>query len=162
MLDTELFKQESVVASDTKHFKQVNELKGIDWDSHTLEMFIKLMVSYHIDNKCDIKKLLPNIIGCSFILGQNHNDLEKRIRDLMIANIQLVLNDEVTTVDLLFCRPDDIITYIESIGGEDLDDLDTNSWQWDYWLRVTHKGNKYQVTGNGYYSNNASFSKVEE
>ena len=90
------------------------------------------------------------------------DELKKQVKDLMIQDIQSVINGEKENVSLLYTRPNDIIKYIKSLGGSSQDDFDTNGWQWDYWFNITLDGNKYSVSGDGYYSDSASFSIYEE
>jgi hypothetical protein len=85
-------------------------------------------------------------------------EIKNKVRELMIRNIQKVLTGEVKSIDLLFCKPNDVISYIESIGGEDLDDLESNGWQWDFWNNVKYDGLIYTMSGDGYYSDTMQFS----
>ncbi len=76
----------------------------------------------------------------------------------MKEGIQSVLDGRQDSVELLYCRPADVLRYIISIGGSDLEDFDTNGWQWDYWFNVVVKGREYNIEGDGYFSDSATFS----
>lgn len=87
----------------------------------------------------------------------NKEEITKIVHQSMIDGITSVINGEKTSVELLYARPGDILSYITSIGGVDCDDFDTNGWQWDYWFTVSINGKEYCVSGDAYYQNYASF-----
>lgn len=83
--------------------------------------------------------------------------VKSQVKKWMEEGIQAVLDEKQTEADLLYCRPQDIIEYITSIGGENMENFNTNGWQWDYWFNVKVKGREYIVCGDGYYSDGATF-----
>ena len=85
-------------------------------------------------------------------------DINVQVKLWMEEGIQKVLNGKVESIELPHARPGNVIKYLESIGCEDCDEMDTNGWQWDYWLTVRMKGNKYMLSGDGYYESSATFS----
>ena len=40
-----------------------------------------------------------------------------------------------------------------------LDEMDTNGWQWDYWVNVEKDGKEFTVGGSGYYGGFAFYPK---
>ena len=76
--------------------------------------------------------------------------------------IMSVLTGEKKEASLLYTRPSDVFKFVESIGGEDLHDIDTNGYQWDYWAKVKYEGEIYMVAGDGYYDDSCSFSLMSE
>lgn len=89
------------------------------------------------------------------------DETKQQIKDWMIEGIQSVLTGEVEHVELLFTRPADVSNYIKSIGGEDLNDMDTNGWQWDYWMTFKVDDKDYMLSGDGFYGNTATFGFVK-
>ena len=85
-------------------------------------------------------------------------EVKEQVKKWMIDDIQSVIQGEKENVELLYCRPADVQEYITSIGGE-LDDFETNGWQWDYWVKVKIGESNYMLSGDGYYGNSADFSK---
>ena len=80
-------------------------------------------------------------------------------KNLMIENINKVLNGEIESIELLYCRPINVLNYIESIGGEEIE-LDRNGRQWDYWMKLEVNGEMYQLSGDGFYQSSAVFKKL--
>ena len=88
----------------------------------------------------------------------NKEDINVQVQKWLEEGIQKVLSGEVDTIELPHARPGNVITYLESIGCEDCDEMDTNGWQWDYWLRIEMNDKKYMLSGDGYYASSATFS----
>lgn len=85
-------------------------------------------------------------------------EIKEQVKELLIKNIQSVISGEAEEVKLLYVRPNTIVEYIKSIGGEyDDSSFDINGWSWDYWFNVEVGGKKYTVSGYGYYSDTANF-----
>jgi hypothetical protein len=87
--------------------------------------------------------------------------IQSQVKELMESSIQQVLKGEKKSVKLHYCRPNDVIEYIERIGGEDLEDFESNGWKWNYFLKVEHNGIKYELSGDGYYQDWAEFEICE-
>jgi len=60
--------------------------------------------------------------------------IDKKMKEEVIR----VLNGETSSVDIYYCRPADIVSYIESIGGS-RGDMETHGWEWDFWLEIKYK-----------------------
>lgn len=89
----------------------------------------------------------------------NLTEIEAYIQVCMIQGINKVINGEEKNVKLYYVRPDDVVTYLESIDLEcDTDELEANGWQWDYWQKITFKDKNYTLSGDGYSDNHAKFS----
>ena len=86
------------------------------------------------------------------------DEIKSKVKEAMIQDIQSVLDGTIKQIGLLYVRPNDIIVYIESIGGKNNDDFETNGWQWDYWLTLTIDNKKYSISGDGYYGDTVYFS----
>lgn len=89
------------------------------------------------------------------------SEVKKQVKEWMIESIQKVLTGEEKEVDLLYIRPNDVIEYIESLGGE-FGEFENNGWEWDYWVSITYQGKTYGISGDGYRENSASFYLKEE
>lgn len=86
------------------------------------------------------------------------NEVKEYIKQSMIDNINSVLDGKTEIVELLYVRPYDVISYMESIGGLYEEGIETNGWEWDYWFTIEYKDKKFSCCGDGYYRNTASFS----
>lgn len=68
-------------------------------------------------------------------------------------NILKVLkgNEEILEVDCLY--PSIVVDCLEDIGVDiDLgDSMDTNGWDWDYWIKFKYENKRYCLSGSGYY-----------
>ena len=60
---------------------------------------------------------------------------------------------DILKVDSL--HPSFVIDFLKEIGIDiDLgDDMDTNGWQWDYWIKFRYNEKPYILSGSGYYGN---------
>ena len=45
----------------------------------------------------------------------------------------------------------DVVDYLLKRGYEQLSDLDTNGWQWDFWQGFMHGTTKFTCSGSGFY-----------
>ena len=86
-------------------------------------------------------------------------EVKEFVDNNMKGAIDLVVDGEVNDVELWFCRPNQAKIYIESIGGEDLGDMDTNGWSWDFHEHYEINGQRYCLSGDGYYQQYLVFSK---
>ena len=86
----------------------------------------------------------------------------KELRNIIISEmedkIKKVLDEEVDAVNLYYVRPNDIIKCVENIGGKADDCLETNGWQWDYWLKFNYNDKSFLLSGDGYYESSCTFS----
>jgi hypothetical protein len=80
---------------------------------------------------------------------------EETIREALYENlktgIQKVISGELTEYKSSFLSPDDIISELVSMGGDDSGEMDSNGWQWDFWQTVELDGVSYGIGGSGYY-----------
>jgi len=83
--------------------------------------------------------------------------IKDQVTKWMEEGIQSVITGKEKNAELLYCRPNNIIEYVQSIGGTWNEDLDTNGCQWDYWIKLEIKGKTYIASGDGYYGCCASF-----
>ena len=90
----------------------------------------------------------------------NLEEIKAAVKANREKEILSVLNGEKDEASLLYTRLNDVIKFVESQGGSDDQNVDTNGWQWDYWAYVTHNNQKYMISGDGYYSDTCEFSKV--
>lgn len=82
--------------------------------------------------------------------------------DKFKKQIQKVIDGEVNSVrSENLISPDVVVDYLESIGFED-EDIDTNGWDWDFWINLSKEGKKFVLSGSGYYNRGISFYKNEE
>jgi len=84
----------------------------------------------------------------------------------MIKALHQVLSGEVNTVDINYVCPEDVLTELikfnASYGGKLDWDIDTNGWQYDYWIHITIKNKKYILSGSGYYQHYVTFKLDED
>ena len=87
---------------------------------------------------------------------------EEQLIAQMKTGIDNVLCGKSKSEKLLGVRPghalDYLITLDENVNGHD---LDTNGWQWDFWIRLSYNGKQYTISGDGYYQSSITFSLNE-
>lgn len=72
--------------------------------------------------------------------------IKNKIRRLFLGSVKEVNIDCIS--------PAKIVSYLEEMGIEvDTDTLDTNGWQYDYWLNFDYLDECYTIFGSGYYGN---------
>lgn len=54
--------------------------------------------------------------------------------------------------------PDKADQVLKSLGFQ-WEDFDSNGWDWDFWVTYSKDGNKYTLSGSGWYNNGLAFSK---
>ena len=86
------------------------------------------------------------------------NDLKLRVEEVMVEKIQSVLTGEVEVVELQFVKPNDVIKYVESVGGKFDNDFDSNSGDLKYWLNLEYNGRDFDLVGDGFSSESSKFS----
>ena len=89
----------------------------------------------------------------------------KQLREELILEMQTgiknVIDGKEKEWSSAFLCPDDVCGYLTSIGFEEHPDIDTNGWEWDYWIHYEQDGKKWTVSGCGYYGG-ISFAPKEE
>lgn len=78
--------------------------------------------------------------------------------DYFKAQIKQVLEGEINTCtsDTLI-SPDVLVDYLKHLGLEK-GDIDSNGWQWDFWIPFNTTTKEYVLSGSGYYNRGLSFS----
>ena len=78
--------------------------------------------------------------------------------DYFKAQIEQVLEGEIDTCtsDTLI-SPDVAVAYLKSLGLEE-GDMNTNGWQWDFWIPFNTTNKKYYLCGSGYYNRGLTFA----
>lgn len=99
----------------------------------------------------------------------NHfqQQLNKIIIEDMQKNVDKVLSGEINTIDLYYVRPNDVISYLETIQEQNyLDDMEQNGWSFDFWITFWMDGKedkKFVLSGDGIYYNHLTlYSENEE
>lgn len=77
--------------------------------------------------------------------------MKKQLIENMKIAINKVINGEQKSVSLDGIYPNDVKEYIEELGGEDLQEFDSNGWQWDFWMYFLYNGQRYMLAGSGYF-----------
>lgn len=87
-------------------------------------------------------------------------ELNEELNKIQTELVRQVLDGEKTENRIPHARPACIEKIIGNITGEhiDLDDFDTNGWEWDYSAYATIKDVTYRVGGDAYFNNSCSFS----
>lgn len=82
--------------------------------------------------------------------------------EIFSKEIDKVLNGELQEVaSEVYISPDKIDDYLKSKGLEQ-GDLDTNGWQYDFWMNYSDGTKSYTMMGSGWYATNITFSVSEE
>lgn len=63
------------------------------------------------------------------------------------------MDHETDEIEFDFCNPNFVIEYLKQIHefDEDVFELETNGWQWDFWKKLLIDGEMYMLSGCGYY-----------
>ncbi len=87
-------------------------------------------------------------------------DIKLRVKVLenMRTQINKVILGEEPSVEIYYVRPAQVEEYIEDVIGERTTGH-TQGDEMDYWISFRIKGEKYTLTGDGYYSSYCTFSK---
>lgn len=76
--------------------------------------------------------------------------------------IDKVLNGELQEVaSEIYISPDEIDSYLKSKGLEQ-GDLDTNGWNYDFWMNYSKDDKYYTLMGSGWYARRITFSISED
>jgi hypothetical protein len=63
------------------------------------------------------------------------------------------------TAILLLSAPDPILKALEELSANiDYESMETNGWEWDWWIEGKYKKQKLMISGSGYYGN----AKIEK
>jgi len=78
-------------------------------------------------------------------------DLRLEALAQMVQGVRSVLSGQTERYQSTAVSAADVIAFLESEGGEDLNEHDSNGWQWDAWFFVRCQGTEYVVGAKGYY-----------
>ncbi len=71
---------------------------------------------------------------------------------MFVKEIKKFLSSGGESIEFNLGCPDILSKDFEKSGGVvDFDSMDTNGWQWDWWLEAIYKGTKYTLHGSGFY-----------
>ena len=69
----------------------------------------------------------------------------------MFNGIKQLINNEIDVYSNKFLSPNDISKHLLHIGFEDLDQFNSNGWDYDNWSYFMYNNEKYCISGHGYY-----------
>lgn len=73
----------------------------------------------------------------------------------------MIINGELEESEFEFLYAGDIAKYLEEKYGLRHHEMDTNGWDYDFWITYIINEEKYVISGSGYYGN-LKFYKDEE
>lgn len=65
--------------------------------------------------------------------------------------LKKLFNNDIKSVKIQCLCPSKIINILQNLGADVSDEIETNGWQYDYWIKVKYKDKKYCISGSGYY-----------
>lgn len=90
---------------------------------------------------------------------------EEQLRELVIENMRIGIKEVIDGKSKKFASSlicmSDVKSCVESFGGEEHGDFDTNGWQWDAWQNFKVNGKLYNAFAEGYYGG-VTFSLNED
>jgi hypothetical protein len=91
----------------------------------------------------------------------NYKQIKAEILEEMASLIDQVISGKIDKAELYFVRPEDVNKYLETVGWIDNGekDIDTNGWEWDFWINYDVNNNKYILSGDGYYYDHVTFAR---
>ena len=92
------------------------------------------------------------------VVTKLENKLLGDLKNIIENGIDSVISGAESSARLITARPGAVERYIQSkYGVRREDDFETNGWEWDYWIYFIIDGTKYQLSGDGFYNNSATF-----
>lgn len=89
---------------------------------------------------------------------EDKNLAEKSLIDNMENGVRKVLSGELEKYESQLLSPSHYEDFlVDEMGAEAIDGpwdgyhIETNGWQWDYWIFWEYKDKKYILSGSGYY-----------
>lgn len=73
----------------------------------------------------------------------------------------MIINGELEESEFEFLYAGDIAKYLKEKYGLDHYEMDTNGWDYDFWIYYIIYEQSYMIKGSGYYGN-LKFMKCEE
>lgn len=86
-------------------------------------------------------------------------EIEKAVEAHMKSGILSVIDNDQESVQLWYIRPNDVLKFIEELGGTTEHNFETNGFSWDYDITMQLNREMYRLGGDGYYSHYAVFQK---
>jgi hypothetical protein len=86
--------------------------------------------------------------------------IESQIKKEMKAGIKLVLAGKLDSYEAFGVCPSMVAEHMDDLGFVK-SDLETNGWDYDWWLNFTKDGKSYTAFGSGYYGG-FEFAPTEE
>ena len=81
-------------------------------------------------------------------------EIIKNTQELFLDDVKKVISGEKDKTEGYPLCPQDAIDCLEKkLGFKDLDEFDSNGWQYDYWIEVEFGEKEYIISGSGYYGN---------
>jgi hypothetical protein len=66
--------------------------------------------------------------------------------------IKKVIDGIETEVDIsLMVAPSSALSILRGFGATEIDLMNTNGWQWDFWIELEYNKEKYTLSGSGFY-----------
>jgi hypothetical protein len=83
----------------------------------------------------------------------NYKQIKAEILEEMASLIDQVISGKIDK--------EDVNKYLETVGWIDNGekDIDTNGWEWDFWINYDVNNNKYILSGDGYYYDHVTFAR---
>lgn len=88
-------------------------------------------------------------------------DIGEALINDMTYQMNEVINGELERAQSSYLSMNAVVKIAEGLGMVNLDDLDTNGWQWDAWMTFKINNEYYVVEGAGYYGG-VKFYKQDE
>jgi hypothetical protein len=79
------------------------------------------------------------------------------------TRLDQVINGEQNSIEIKFLYANEVATFLKNKYDAHVEtsDMDTNGWQYDYWIPVYINDEKYNLMGSGYYGD-MEFVKEED
>ncbi len=92
-------------------------------------------------------------------------ELNAEFSEAMKESVAKVLDGKSKEEKIYFVRPDEAHTYLGTLGVENDPSadmfIDTNGWEWDFWMTLVKGDKKYCLYGDGFYLDYIGF-RVDE
>lgn len=72
-----------------------------------------------------------------------------------------VINEEKKEIKLDLCIPNDIEEFLKELGYK-RGEIETNGWQYDYWISYKEENKSFTFAGSGYYGEQSFSNDIED
>jgi D-hexose-6-phosphate mutarotase len=73
---------------------------------------------------------------------------------IIIKNaLKQYFNGDIDSIEIHGLYANGMIKCLEELGADVSEEIDTNGWQYDYWIKFKYNNQKYVIDGGGYYGN---------